>query len=228
MISKVFWSLNKPFLILCLILLDVLLIFNILTSHENIQSVKVAKLDPITSIKPVRIFSKVSASTVTVILPSVTPTIIITLTPTPTQTPVFTQISTPTSSPQAQSSNTNTQSSSSSSSSLFLSEINAFRASNGLTPVSSNSETCNFAETRANEIVSNFNHDGFSSRASSHSLPYSSYSEVTENIAMNPNPSDVVNAWIASPGHNENMKKNTPFVCVKSNGNFYAYEGLRP
>jgi len=109
----------------------------------------------------------------------------------------------------------------------FISAINQYRASQGISAVQSNEETCNFASTRAGEIVGNFSHDGFISRINSHTLPYPSYHEVTENIAMTSDASQVVAMWIASPGHAENMRKDTPFVCVRQSGNYFAYEGLR-
>lgn len=112
--------------------------------------------------------------------------------------------------------------------SQIISAINAFRNSNGLSNVSTNNETCAFAKTRASEISSSFNHDGFRNRLDGKSLPYPSFSQVTENIAMTSNPSNVVTMWINSSGHAENMKKDTPFVCVASSGNYYAYEGWKP
>lgn len=110
----------------------------------------------------------------------------------------------------------------------IMKAINEYRKSNGLSDVKISGETCAFAKTRANEIANNFDHDGFTSRVNSKTLPYSSYSEITENIAKTSNYKEVVDLWISSPGHAENMRKNTPFVCVEKEGNFYAYEGWRP
>lgn len=110
----------------------------------------------------------------------------------------------------------------------LLSEVNAFRAQNGLSPVSANNETCSFAAIRASEISSNFNHDGFRNRLDTKTLPYPSYSQVVENIAMNSNPLEVVKKWIESSGHAENMKKDTPFACIAQNGNYFVYEGWKP
>jgi uncharacterized protein YkwD len=110
----------------------------------------------------------------------------------------------------------------------IMQKINDYRSSQGLDSVSIDSNTCSFARTRAGEIVQNFNHDGFSGRISSHTLPYSSYREVTENIAMTSDYTQVVTLWINSSGHAENMRKDTPFVCVEKSGNYYAYEGWKP
>lgn len=110
----------------------------------------------------------------------------------------------------------------------ILDKINAYRATQGLSPASEESSVCNFASVRAGEIATEFNHSGFRSRIEGKALPYTSYSEVTENIAMTSNPDEVVTMWINSPTHAENMRKNTPYICVRSSGNYYAFEGWRP
>ena len=109
-----------------------------------------------------------------------------------------------------------------------MGKINEYRASVGLPSVKTDKYTCEFAVTRAAEIVNNFNHDGFQNRVNSKTLPYPSFSSVTENIAMTSNYKDVVNMWINSSGHAANMRKDTPYVCVEKIGNYYAYEGWRP
>ncbi len=110
----------------------------------------------------------------------------------------------------------------------IMNAINDYRRSQGLNLVSTDSYTCGFASVRVHEIVSNFDHSGFTERISSKTLPYPSYAEITENLAMTSNYKEVVNLWINSPGHAENMRKNTPYVCVSYEGNYYAYEGWRP
>lgn len=157
-------------------------------------------------------------------IPTITETPTPTLTPTSTSTPTPTV--TPTTIPKPIITKIPIQHSSGGMSDL-LSQVNEYRKSQGLSPVSSNSETCSFAKTRAQEISTDFSHTGFNNRVNAHSLPYT-YHEVTENIAMNSNQNDVVAEWIKSPGHAENMRKNTPYVCIEKFGEYYAYEGLRP
>lgn len=111
---------------------------------------------------------------------------------------------------------------------LIMQKINEYRVQNGLYKVKTNQETCSFAQKRAQEIASSFSHDGFRSRFDNKTLPYASYSEVTENIAMTSDYKEVVNMWINSSGHAENMRRDTPFVCVAQNGNYFAYEGWKP
>jgi len=109
-----------------------------------------------------------------------------------------------------------------------MQEINNYRRSQGLSEVKTDSYTCDFAAIRAQEISSAFNHDGFSNRLSSKTLPYPSYSVVIENLAKISDYQKVVTLWINSSGHAANMRKDTPFVCVAQNGNFFAYEGFKP
>lgn len=112
-------------------------------------------------------------------------------------------------------------------SSFLLAKVNEYRASRGLSDVSSNSQVCDFAAVRAAEIMSDFSHSGFTNRINAKTIPYS-YHEITENIAMNSDYTQIVNMWINSPGHAENMRKDTPIVCIMQNGNYFAYEGMRP
>lgn len=111
----------------------------------------------------------------------------------------------------------------------IINEINRYRATKGLAPVQISAETCAFARTRAQEIVDpHFDHNGFNERVSNKTIPYRIWSTVTENIAMTSNPAELVTLWINSPPHAENMRRNTPYVCVEKYGNYYAYEGMHP
>jgi len=110
----------------------------------------------------------------------------------------------------------------------LMKQINDFRSSKNLPPLSTDGYTCAFASLRAGEIISSFNHDGFRNRIDNGSLPYPSYSSVAENIAMNPDSNGVVPGWIASSGHNENMSKNVSFGCVARSGNYFVFEAWQP
>src|SRR5258708_7765609 len=93
-------------------------------------------------------------------------------TPRPTKTPKPNSSSTPT--PSANPTSTpSTQSQSIQD--YLLNAVNDYRKSQGLSAVKSDPYTCGFAQTRANEIVTDFSHKGFDSRVASHSLPYPSY-----------------------------------------------------
>ncbi|CAN5144156.1 hypothetical protein BH09PAT1_BH09PAT1_6110 [soil metagenome] len=166
-------------------------------------------------------YIKIATPTPTV-KPTVTPTPTKKLTAIPTQTKVITPTATPippvlgTSLPGDPIRD------------FIMQKINDYRVSQGLQSVKTDSYTCDFAKIRAQEISSNFNHDGFNNRINGHTLPYPSYHEVTENIAMTNNYQEVVTMWINSPGHAENMRQDTPNVCVEKSGANYAYEGWRP
>jgi uncharacterized protein YkwD len=111
---------------------------------------------------------------------------------------------------------------------LLLVEINKYRASRNLKPLATSLEVCNFAQTRAQEISTGFNHEGFNNRVNSKTLPYKSFSEVVENIAQNSNYKEVLNSWLNSPPHTANLEKDVPFGCVAILNSFYVYEGLKP
>ncbi len=154
--------------------------------------------------------------------PTVTPTKIPTLQPTIVSTLAPTkQVSTPIPT-VAQPSSTDDKKT------FIMNAINEYRKSQGLSSVSTSTETCNFAKIRAQEISTDFSHAGFRSRIDNGTLPYKSWSVVTENIAMTSDYKNVVNMWIKSSGHAENMRKDTPFVCVEYHGNYYAYEAMKP
>lgn len=161
-------------------------------------------------------------------IPSPTPT------STPTPSPTIKPILTPTSvtSESQDNSKTNALVESGSSdvgdvSSFLLGQVNEYRKQNGLGSVVSDQYTCQFASTRALEVSSNFSHDGFNSRISSNTLPYSDYSYVNENIAQNSDITRVVASWIASPPHAENMRQNIQYACIRNAGEYYVFEGWR-
>lgn len=143
-------------------------------------------------------------------------------TPTPKLSPKPTTAPKPTQKP------TSTTTSSDPKVTYMMNAINKYRTSLGLSSVKTDSYTCNFAKIRAKEITTDFSHDGFNQRVNNHTLPYPSYSQITENIAMTQDYKQVVQLWINSPGHAENMRQDTPYVCVQYSGNYYAYEGWRP
>ncbi len=150
----------------------------------------------------------------------------------PTVTPTTTEVKkitpTPQPSTKPQPTTNNTQQTEDTKQTYIMKAINEYRKSHGLQEVKTDRYTCAFAKVRAKEIMSSFNHDGFRDRIAKNTLPYPDYSQVTENIAMTSDYKKVVKLWINSPGHAENMRRDTPFVCVESSGNFYAYEGWRP
>lgn len=177
-----------------------------------------------------------TSSNIPTVSPTLTPTLTLAPIPTSTPSPTPTPSPKPTIIPTISNINTSTNEKPKTNDntakndvkSYIMNEVNEFRKSKGLYEVKTDTHTCDFAKARSHEITSNFNHEGFNNRISSNSLPYPTFSSVTENIAMNSDYTDVVSKWITSFQHAENMQKDTPFVCVENEGNYYAYEGWKP
>ena len=112
--------------------------------------------------------------------------------------------------------------------SMYINQINIYRAAHGLKPIHINLEVCKFADVRAQEISTNFSHEGFEIRAQNETLPYKNFSIATENIEYNVDPTTVVDAWINSPPHAAALRANTYYGCVGKYGDYYAYEGMDP
>lgn len=232
------WNVGKPILVILLLLLDLLLINNIVQNKkQEVLGVKtIYKENSAKKIKPKISPPVLSYSLVSKKYPTLTLTPTVSPTPSPTQTP---SSSNSTENKSMQNSSVNivepkasaqikTVLSSINSPYSLIQQINQYRSSKGMSQLSENTETCAFASTRASEIVSNFNHDGFTSRTNSNSLPYPTYSSVAENISMNGDSNQVVPGWIDSPGHNENLSKDVPYGCVRNSGNYYAFEAWKP
>ncbi|MGI5827666.1 MAG: CAP domain-containing protein [Patescibacteria group bacterium] len=144
--------------------------------------------------------------------------------PTPTVTPEPTKLPTPTPTP----SSTSEPIEDDDIQTYLINAVNEYCRSQGLSEISRDSYTCEFAKVRAQEISATFNHNGFSQRIDASTLPYPNYVIVTENIARHSDYRQVVPMWIASSGHARNMREDTPFVCIEKYGEYYAYEGWKP
>lgn len=110
----------------------------------------------------------------------------------------------------------------------LLKQVNDFRKIKGLSAVTSTPLLCRFAATRAYEISKQFSHEGFQQRISQHTLPFTSYTLLVENLAWNTNTEQVVSSWIHSPAHAANFLAQTPFGCIGIFGIYAAYEGWKP
>lgn len=172
-----------------------------------------------------------------IIVPVITPPPLPVSTVKPTMNPTFVPTAAPTSLPTVKPSSTPSPSPKpvasettvlSSVQTYIMNAINNYRSKYGLPSVKTDPYTCNFAKLRAQEISKSFNHNGFTNRVNSKTLPYPTYHYVNENIAMNYSYQNVVNAWANSPGHAANMRADTPYVCVEKYGSYFAYEGWRP
>ena len=91
----------------------------------------------------------------------------------------------------------------------ILTRVNNERAANGLKPLSMNFELNKAGDVRAKEIVTRFAHtrpDGTFCFTALDGLNLPYYSYMGENIASGfPDPSSVMNGWMNSPTHKENI-----------------------
>lgn len=90
--------------------------------------------------------------------------------------------------------------------------VNDERAENGISPVSWSETAANAAVKRAVECSSFFDHtrpDGRAFYTAFDDIKAPAYSAVGENLAIGySSPDEVVNAWMASPGHRANILNN--------------------
>lgn len=110
----------------------------------------------------------------------------------------------------------------------LFNQINTYRQENGLPSFSYNQIVCDFAITRAQELINDFSHRGFRTRIDSGTLPYSDYSHVAENIADTDTPKRAFELWHNSPGHNENMLSGASYGCIGNIGRLYTLELWEP
>lgn len=99
--------------------------------------------------------------------------------------------------------------------------INAHRVSKGLNPLEKINHMSYKSEEHDNYMIANnvVNHNDFTAR-SENIMKTLGAKSVSENIAYNYNtPQAVLNAWLASPGHKENIEGNfTHFgIAIKEN-----------
>ncbi len=107
---------------------------------------------------------------------------------------------------------------------FMMAQINEYRQSQGKPAIQTDKYTCSFAEKRAKEIATSFNHSGFNTN----SLPYPTYSIAVENISNASDYTQVVPMWINSSGHAANLRADITYGCVGWHDTFYAFEGYKP
>ena len=92
--------------------------------------------------------------------------------------------------------------------------VNEYRKNNGLSYLTKSVPTCAIAGARLPEAEVDWSHDGFWK----YSRLYSGISKVGENLARNYFTSkEVLDAWIKSPEHKENLDKpEWKYMCIKS------------
>ena len=111
---------------------------------------------------------------------------------------------------------------------VLMAKINSYRQENGLPSFLFNQTVCDFAAARAQELGSDFSHNGFRQRIDTKTLPYSDYSHIAENIADCSSPEKAFELWRNSSGHNENMLSSASHGCIGNVGRLYTLEIWQP
>lgn len=108
-------------------------------------------------------------------------------------------------------------------------QVNQYRASKGLSPLTANTRMSNQARIHSQNMASGkvpFGHQGFGQRVTAVAI---SYSSAAENVAYNQGYSDpatlAVQGWIKSSGHRQNMEGNFNLtgigVATNAKGQYY-------
>lgn len=108
-------------------------------------------------------------------------------------------------------------------------QVNQYRASKGLPPLTANTRMSEQARIHSQNMASgkvSFGHQGFQQRVTAVAIPYSS---AAENVAYNQGYSDpatlAVQGWIKSTGHRQNMEGNFNLtgigVAINAKGQYY-------
>ncbi|KJH69756.1 CAP domain-containing protein [Aliterella atlantica] len=111
----------------------------------------------------------------------------------------------------------------------IYSQVNQYRASRGLPPLTANTRMSEQARIHSQNMASGkvaFGHQGFAGRVTAVAIPYSS---AAENVAYNQGYSDpatqAVQGWIKSTGHRQNMEGNFNLtgigVATNAKGQYY-------
>lgn len=92
--------------------------------------------------------------------------------------------------------------------------INEYRQQNGLDELVVDQELCKLAETRLKDIQTDFSHDNFKSEALNY---FDEFYLIGENLAEYQTSVDqLVNQWVESPTHKQNILYNYDKTCVRS------------
>ena len=103
--------------------------------------------------------------------------------------------------------------------------IQGYRVNNGLEPYIMSQKLCDIADIRLKETQIKFSHDGFDAKRFCPSDCF-----IGENLAEGYTDEQVLlNAWLESPTHAENLKRDFMFTCIRTVngyavqifGNFY-------
>jgi len=91
--------------------------------------------------------------------------------------------------------------------------VNEYRVQNNLSVLTESVATCSITNARLVEVNNDYSHKGFYKFSPAYNM------SLGENIASNYiRPQDVVEGWIASPLHKENLDKPWTHMCIATDG----------
>lgn len=102
---------------------------------------------------------------------------------------------------------------------VLFDKVNKWRIDNKLKPFTKTDRVCDSAKIRLYEIKSDFSHNGFISSRFCNSKTEGCI--IGENLAKgNMTEDEILEAWLASPLHRENIEFNFVYSCIVTEGNF--------
>lgn len=106
---------------------------------------------------------------------------------------------------------------------------NQYRIDHGLNTLAIRQDLCDVAHTRAEEIKSNFSHQGFRDKIDQGSLAYLSYGKIAENIWQGSQNSIVqtMQSWDQSPSHKDALLDNWTWGCGAHTGHHAVFMFMR-
>ena len=92
--------------------------------------------------------------------------------------------------------------------------VNQYRSSIGLPKLSTRADLCNLSKDRLNEVIVDFNHDGFRRRIDAGVFSALGFTAFAENIWQgNGYPKSALESWVNSPGHKANLEGDYQYGC---------------
>lgn len=105
--------------------------------------------------------------------------------------------------------------------------VNQYRSQKGLKSLVIYSPLCQFSQTRLEQIKNDWSHNGYDQAAEQgqlFSLDCPNCSRVGENLAKDyPDEEAVLQAWLASDYHRNNLEGDWDWGCAASSGNFAVF-----
>ena len=113
---------------------------------------------------------------------------------------------------------------------LYL-QINLLRLEQGALFVEESPVACQFAEIRLERITQNFSHSNLKEDFKTLNLPKGTvgYENLGEIGGVNylQNSNKILQLWKDSPTHNKNLLRDLDEMCVRTDGNYYVFSGIK-